>query len=172
MADRPNPRNSMKTKLISVFILLYFNNLQLQSINAIICSEHAIIDEYHLNPPQTAGADYAQNIALPTQALLAIEELEPKTPWCLSIQHTHSIGGTALYARVRYDLLRPENWDPSSPVEAPITLSAVPLISGIGSIRELVIEFELRGTSVATDYDLRVENLLWTLTGSGCPAAP
>jgi len=25
---------------------------------------------------------------------------------------------------------------------------------------------------VATDYDLRHENLLWTLTGGGCPAAP
>jgi hypothetical protein len=51
-------------------------------------------------------------------------------------------------------------------------LSAEPLISGIGSIRELVVEFELRGASVVTDYDLRVENLLWTLTGGGCPAAP
>jgi hypothetical protein len=45
-------------------------------------------------------------------------------------------------------------------------------MSGIGSIRELVVEFELRGASVATDYHLRVENLLWTLTGGGCPAAP
>jgi hypothetical protein len=170
--DRPNFRNSIKSKLLVVFILLYFNNLQSQSINVITWSDHAIIDENHLYPPLTAGADYAQNIALPTQALLAIEELEPETPWCLSIQHTHSIGGAALYARVRYDLLRPENWDPGSPVEAPISLSAEPLISGIGSIRELVVEFELRGASVATDYDLRAENLLWTLTGGGCPAAP
>ncbi len=162
----------MKTKLVSVFILLYFNTLQSQSINVIMWSDHAIIDENHLDPPQTAGADYAENIALPTQALLAIEELEPETPWCLSIQHANTIGGAALYASVRYDLLRPENWDPSSPVEAPISLSAEPLMSGIGSIRELVVEFELRGASVATDYDLRVENLLWTLTGGGCPAAP
>ena len=162
----------MKTNLLGVFILLFFNTLKSQSINVIMWSDHAIIDENHLDPPHTAGADYAQNIALPTQALLAIEELEPETPWCLSVQHTHSIGGAALYARVRYDLLRPENWDPISPVEAPISLSAEPLISGIGSIRELVVEFELRGASVATDYDLRVENLLWTLTGGGCPAAP
>ena len=162
----------MKTKLVSVFILLYINNLQSQSINVIMWSNNVIIDENHLDPPQTAGADYAENIALPTQALLAIEELEPETPWCLSVQHTNTIGGAALYASVRYDLLRPENWDPSSPVEATISLSAEPLISGIGSIRELVVEFELRGASVATDYDLRVENLLWTVTGGGCPAAP
>ena len=162
----------MKTKLVSVFILFYFNNLQSQSINVIMWSNNVIIDENHLDPPQTAGADYAQNITLPTQALLAIEELEPETPWCLSVQHTNTIGGAALYASVRYDLLRPENWDPSSPVEATISLSAEPLISGIGSIRELVVEFELRGASVATDYDLRIENLLWTLTGGGCPAAP
>ena len=162
----------MKTKLLSIFILLYYNTLQSQSIHVVMWSDHAIIDENHLDPPLTAGADFAQNIALPTQALLAIEELEPETPWCLSVQHTHSIGGAALYARVRYDLLRPENWDPSSPVEALISLSPVPLISGIGSIRELVVEFELRGVSVATDYDLRAENLLWTLTGGGCPAAP
>ncbi len=162
----------MKTKLVSVFILLYINNLQSQSINVIMWSNNVIIDENHLDPPQTAGADYPQNIILPTQALLAIEELEPETPWCLSIQHANTIGGAALFARVRYDLLRPENWDPSSPVEAPISLSAEPLMSGIGSIRELVVEFELRGASVATDYDLRVENLLWTLTGGGCPAAP
>jgi len=162
----------MKTKLVSVFILFYFNNLQSQSINVIMWSNNVIIDENHLDPPQTAGADYAENIALPTQALLAIEELEPETPWCLSVQHTNTIGGAALYASVRYDLLRPENWDPSSPVEATISLSAEPLISGIGSIRELVVEFELRGASVATDYDLRVENLLWTVTGGGCPAAP
>ena len=162
----------MKTKLLSVFILLYFNFLQSQSLNVIMWSDYTHIDENHLDPPQTAGADYAQNIALPTQALLAIEELEPETPWCLSIQHTHSIGGAALYARVRYDLLRQENWNPSSPVEAPVSLSAEPLLSGIGSIRELVVEFELRGASVAEDYDLRVENLLWTLTGGGCPAAP
>ena len=57
-------------------------------------------------------------------------------------------------------------------MEAPISLSAEPLISGIGSIRELVVEFELRGANVAKDYDLRIENLLWTLTGGGCPAAP
>jgi hypothetical protein len=162
----------MKTKLFSITILLYFNFLQSQSLNVIMWSDYTHIDENHLDPPQTAGADYAQNIALPTQALLAIEELEPETPWCLSIQHTHSIGGAALYASVRYDLLRPENWDPSSPVEAPVSMSAEPLLSGIGSIRELVVEFELRGASVATDYDLRVENLLWTLTGGGCPAAP
>ena len=162
----------MKTKLLGVFIILFINTLQSQSLSVIVWSEHAIIDENHLDPPLTAGADYAQNIALPTQALLVIEELEPETPWCLSVQHTHSIGRAALYARVRYDLLRPENWDPSSPVEAPISLSSEPLISGIGSIRELVVEFELRGASVETDYDLRVENLLWTLTGGGCPAAP
>jgi hypothetical protein len=162
----------MKSKLLSVFILLYISNLYSQSLNVIMWSDYAIIDENHLDPPHTAGADYAQNIALPTQAMLAIEELEPEAPWCLSIQHTHAIGGAALYAHVRYDLLRPENWNPSSPVEAPITSSAEPLISGIGSIRELVVEFELRGASVATDYDLRVENLLWTLTGGGCPAAP
>jgi hypothetical protein len=162
----------MKNTLLGVFTLLFFNTLQSQSINVVMWSDYATIDENHLDPPLTAGADYAQNIALPTQALLAIEELEPETPWCLSIQHTHSISGAALYARVRYDLLRPENWDPSSPVEAHISLSAEPLMSGIGSIRELVVEFELRGASVATDYDLRVENLLWTLTGGGCPAAP
>jgi hypothetical protein len=161
----------MKTKLVSVFILLYINNLQSQSINVIMWSNNVIIDENHLDPPQTAGADYAQNITLPTQALLAIEELGPETPWCLSVQHAHSIGGAALYASVRYNLLRPENWDPSSPVQAPITLSPEPLISGIGSIHDLVVEFELRGASVATDYDLRAENLLWTLTGGGCPAA-
>ena len=57
-------------------------------------------------------------------------------------------------------------------MEAPITLSAQPLLSGIGSIREVVVEFELRDASVVEDYDLRVENLLWTLTGGGCPAAP
>ena len=157
----------MKTNLLGIYILLFFNTLQSQSINVIMWSDYAVIDENHLDPPQTAGADYDQNIALPTQALLAIEELEPETPWCLSVQHTHSIGGAALYARVRYDLLRPENWDPSSPVEAPISLSAEPLISGIGSIRELVVEFELRGASVATDYELRAENLLLTLTGGG-----
>ena len=162
----------MKTNLLSIFILLFFNTLQSQSINVIMWSDYAFIDENYLDPPHTAGADYAQNIALPTQALLAIEELEPETPWCLSVQHTHSTGGAALYASVRYDLLRPENWDPSSPLEAPISLSAKPLMSGIGSIRELVVEFELRGASVATDCDLRVENLLWTLTGGGCPAAP
>jgi len=162
----------MKNKWLGVITILFFNTLQSQSLNVILWSEHAVIDENFLDPPGTAGADYAQNIALPTQALLAIEELEPETPWCLSVQHTHSIGRAALYARVRYDLLRPENWDPSSPVEAPISLSSEPLISGIGSIRELVVEFELRGASVETDYDLRVENLLWTLTGGGCPAAP
>jgi hypothetical protein len=162
----------MKTKLISIAIILYFNILKSQSLNVTMWSDYTHIDENHLDPPQTAGADYAQNIALPTQAMLAIEELEPGTPWCLSVQHTHSIGGAALYARVRYDLLRPENWNPSSPVEAPVSLSAEPLLSGIGSIRELVVEFELRGASVAKDYDLRVENLLWTLTGGGCPAAP
>ena len=162
----------MKTKLFSITILLYFNILQSQSLNVIMWSDYAVIDENYLDPPQTAGADYAQNIALPTQAMLAIGELEPGTPWCLSVQHTHAIGGAALYARVRYDLLRPENWDPNSPLEAPITLSAEPLLSGIGSIRELVVEFELRGASVTKDYDLRVENLLWTLTGGGCPAAP
>jgi hypothetical protein len=162
----------MKTKLLGIFILLFFNTLQSQSLNVIIWPDYTVIDDYHLDPPQTAGADYAPNIALPTQALLAIEELEPETSWCLSIQHTNTIGVAALYARVRYDLLRPENWDPNSPLEAPITLSAEPLISGIGSIRELIVEFELRGASVATDYDLRVENLLWTLTGGGCPAAP
>jgi len=170
--DRLNFRNSMKTNLLFVFILLTFNVLKSQSINVIMRSDYAVIEENHLDPPRTAGADYAQNIALPTQALLAIEELEPETPWCLSVRHTHSIGGAALYARGRYDLLRPENWDPGSPVEAPISLSAEHLISGIGSIRELVVEFELRGASVATDYDLRHENLLWTLTGGGCPAAP
>ena len=162
----------MKTKLFGITILLYFNALQSQSLNVIMWSDYTHIDENHLDPPQTAGADYAQNIALPTQAMLAIEELEPGTPWCLFVQHTHSIGGAVLYARVRYDLLRQENWDPSSPVEAPVSLSAEPLLSGIGSIRELVVEFELLGASVAADYDLRVENLLWTLTGGGCPAAP
>lgn len=100
--DRPNFRNSMKTNLLVIFKQLIFNILKSQSINVIMWSDYAVIDENHLDPPRTAGADYTQNIALPTQALLAIEELEPEAPWCLSVQHTHSIGGAALYARVRY----------------------------------------------------------------------
>ena len=59
----------MKTKLLGVFTILFINTLQSQSINVIMWSDYAVIDENYLDPPLTAGADYAQNIALPTQAL-------------------------------------------------------------------------------------------------------
>ena len=117
-----------------------------------------------LNPPQTAGADYSNEIVLESQAVVNVTEISSRTPWCLRAQESY-VGAD------RADIiLRP---DPSSTVSGQgnaivLSSSPQPVYSGKGPVEGLLIEFLLVGATLDTDWEAREVNIEWTVVYGGC----
>ena len=117
-----------------------------------------------LNPPQTAGADYSNEIVLESQAMVSVSEISSRTPWCLKAQESY-VGAD------RADIiLRPDHSNTSRGQGNTIVLSSSPqpIYSGEGPVEGLLIEFLLVGTKLDRDWEAREVNVEWTVAYGEC----
>ena len=117
-----------------------------------------------LNPPQTAGADYSNEIVLESQAVVNVTEVSSRTPWCLKAQESYVDPDLADI------ILRP---DPSSTVSGQgntivLSSSPQPIYSGVGPVEGLIIEFLLLGATLDRDWEAREVNVEWTVVHEEC----
>ena len=117
-----------------------------------------------LNPPQTAGADYSNEIVLESQAVVNVIEISPRTPWCLNAQESYA------YTNLADIILRPY---PSSTVSGQgntivLSSSPQPVYSGVGPVEGLLIEFLLLGATLDKDWEAREVNVEWTVVYGEC----
>ena len=117
-----------------------------------------------LNPPQTAGADYLNEIVLESQAVLNVTEISPRTPWCLKARESYVDPDRADI------ILRP---DPSNTARGQgntiiLSSSPQPVYSGEGPVEGLLIEFLLVGATLDRDWEAREVNVEWTVVYGEC----
>ena len=117
-----------------------------------------------LNPPQTAGADYSNEISLESQALINVTEISSRTPWCLKAQETNGAQGVADI------VLRPDHSSSARGRGNTIVLSGSPqpVYSGEGPVEGLLIEFLLVGAKLDRDWEAREVNVEWTVAYGEC----
>ena len=117
-----------------------------------------------LNPPQTAGADYSNEIILESQALINVTEISSRTPWCLKAQETYRAQGVADI------VLRPDHSSNAGGHWNNIILSSTPkpVYSGVGPVEGLLIEFLLVGANLDSDWEAREVNVEWTVVYGEC----
>jgi hypothetical protein len=122
------------------------------------------IGEESLNPPQTAGADYSNEIVLESQAVVNVTEISPRTPWCLKAQESH------VDADLADIILRPDPLNTVSGHGNTIVLSSFPqpVYSGEGPAEGLLIEFLLVGAKLDRDWEAREINIEWTVVYGEC----
>lgn len=117
-----------------------------------------------LNPPQTAGADYSNEIVLESQAVVNVTEISSRTPWCLKAQDSH------VDADLADIVLRPDHTNTARGQGNTIVLSSFPqpVYSGEGPVEGLLIEFLLVGAELDKDWEAREVNVEWTVVNEGC----
>ena len=117
-----------------------------------------------LNPPQTAGADYSNEIVLESQAVVNVTEISPRTPWCLKAQESYA------YADLADIILRPDHSSTAGGQGNTIVLSSSPqpVYSGKGPVEGLLIEFLLVGATLDRDWEAREVNVEWTVVHGEC----
>ena len=117
-----------------------------------------------LNPPQTAGADYSNEIVLESQAVVNVTEISSRTPWCLKAQDSH------VDADLADIVLRPDHTNTARGQGNTIVLSSFPqpVYSGEGPVEGLLIEFLLVGAELDKDWEAREVNVAWTVVYGEC----
>lgn len=117
-----------------------------------------------LNPPQTAGANYSNEIVLESQAVVNVTEISPRTPWCLKAQESYVDPDLADI------VLRPDHSSIAAGHGNTIVLSTSPqpVYSGEGPVEGLLIEFLLVGAKLDRDWEAREVNVEWTVVHGGC----
>lgn len=117
-----------------------------------------------LNPPQTAGADYSNEILLESQAVVNVTEISSRTPWCLKAQDSYA------YADIADIVLRPDHTNTARGQGNTIVLSSSPqpVYSGEGPVEGLLIEFLLVGAELDKDWEAREVNVEWTVVYGRC----
>ena len=117
-----------------------------------------------LNPPQTAGADYSNEIVLESQAVVNVTEISSRTPWCLKAQDSN------VDADIADIVLRPDHTNTARGQGNTIVLSSFPqpVYSGEGPVEGLLIEFLLIGAKLDRDWGAREVNVEWTVVYGEC----
>ena len=129
----------------------------------------AEVNAEDLDPPFTAGADYQQEIFLQAQASVAVTDIPEDAAWCLSAQRLgQSSGSASLVVAADYTTVGSYQYNPSSPVKATIGNVPVAVFSGIGPVQNLLFSFLLEGATLKTDWQIRSEEILWSVKNGKC----
>ena len=158
----------MKRFLLLVFWMLV-HTCEAQQFWVQMNVGYAEVNAADLDPPYTAGADYQQEIFLQVQASVAVTDLPEDAAWCLSVQRLgQSSGSASLVVVPDYTTVGSYQYNPSSPVKSTIGNVPVPVFSGIGPVQNLLISFLLEGATLETDWQIRSEEILWTVKNGKC----
>lgn len=160
----------MRMRHTILLVFLITSAVHSQNFWVSLSQNQESIGAEHLSPPNTAGADYANNIILESIAYVSLTGIEEDLPWCLFAQRINNMSGVApLTLKVDYSELNPQQWGSNSPIKCVLSQIPNPCFSGVGPIEYLPINFQLENASVANDWELRTDEILWTVKTIGCP---
>jgi len=158
----------MKQQLLCFFYILSVP-LVGQNLWVDVSSPLNEVNEASLNPPFTAGADYANELLLESKAYISITEVPRRTPWCLTVQGQNPSSSVAsILVRPDYTSVSSQTWNNNLPTTITLSTTPQPVFSGEGSLEGLIIEFLLSGAQLETDWEPRENSIEWTVVSGEC----
>jgi hypothetical protein len=164
----------MPIRLLLTFLYLLISNLlNSQSLYINYTKSQANINETHLNPPQTAGADYASSIPMDQGAFISVQDIRSRTNWCLLAYHTEPLQGSATL-KIIPDItsVPPENIGTNTPTQLLLRGQPQPLFSGAGPVDQLFLSFSLENAHVSQNVKTTPIYIQYQLVEGGCPTGP
>jgi hypothetical protein len=164
----------MPIRLLLTFVYLLISNiLNSQSLNIYYTKSQANINETHLHPPQTAGADYASSIPMDQGAFISVQDVRSRTNWCLLAYHTKPLQGSATL-KIIPDItsVSPENIGTNTPTQLLLRGQPQPLFSGAGPVDQLFLSFSLENAHVSQNVKTTPIYIQYQLVEGGCPTGP
>jgi hypothetical protein len=164
----------MPIRLLLTFLYLLISNLlNSQSLYINYTKSQANINETHLNPPQTAGADYASSIPMDQGAFISVQDIRSRTNWCLLAYHTEPLQGSATL-KIIPDItsVPPENIGTNTPTQLLLRGQPQPLFSGAGPVDQLFLSFSLENAHVSQNVKTTPIYIRYQLVEGGCPTGP
>lgn len=134
-----------------------------------VVPEFSEIGAESLQPPYTAGANYAEEIRLNSKAWVQFSEIPPDSKWCLLARSTETKqGGAAIQLRPDYMSVSAVQWSANSPELIQLENRPNAVFSGIGEVGSLLIEFIVYGAELSKDWQPRDISIEWTVESGGC----
>ncbi|MDA9218069.1 hypothetical protein N9O65_02255 [Schleiferiaceae bacterium] len=162
----------IRTLLVSIYILIS-SILRSQSLSINYLESRVEINETHLLPPQTAGADYAASIPLDQGAFVSVQGVRSRTNWCLLAYHTEPLQGSATL-KISPDItsVPPENIGTNTPAQLILQGQPQPLFSGTGPVDQLFLSFTLEHAHVSQNVNTTPVYIQYQLLEGCCPPGP
>ena len=164
----------MLIRILLILLYIFISNLlRSQSLSINYTESRVEINETHLQPPQTAGADYATSIPLDQGAFVAVQSVRSRTNWCLLAYHTQPLQGSATL-KITPDLASVplENIGTNTPAQLLLQGQPQPLFSGIGPVDQLFLSFTLENAHVSQNVNTTQVYIQYQLQEGGCPPRP
>lgn len=158
----------MKQRLLCFFYVLSLPLIG-QNIWVDVASPLNEVSEASLDPPFTAGADYANELLLESKAYISVTEVPRRTPWCLTVQGQNPSSSVAsILVRPDYTSISNPTWNNNLPTTITLSTTPQPVFSGEGSLEGLIIEFLLSGAQLEADWAPREVSIEWTVVSGEC----
>ena len=158
----------MKQRLLCFFYILSVP-LVGQNLCVDVSSTINEVSEASLDPPFTAGADYANELLLESKAYISVTEVPRRTPWCLTVQEQNPSSSVAsILVRPDYTSVSSQTWNNNLPTTITLSTTPQPVFSGEGSLEGLIIEFLLSGAQLEADWEPREVSIDWTVVSGEC----
>ena len=162
----------IRVLLILLYILIS-NLLRCQSLSVNYTESRVEINSTHLQPPQTAGADYAASIPMDQGAFVSVQGVRTRTNWCLLAYYAEPLQGSAAL-KIIPDIasVPPENIGINMPTQLLLRGQPQPLFSGTGPVDQLFLSFTLEHAHVSQNANTAPVYIQYQLVEGGCPAGP
>lgn len=164
----------MPIRLLLTFIYMLISSLlNSQSLYINYTKPQANINETHLHPPRTAGADYASCIPMDQGAFVSVQDVRSRTNWCLLAYQTEPLQGSATL-KIIPDItsVPPENIGTNTPAQLLLREQPQPLFSGAGPVYQLFLSFSLEHAHVSQNVNTTPIYIQYQLVEGGCPQGP
>ncbi|MDB2403930.1 hypothetical protein N9W22_01345 [Schleiferiaceae bacterium] len=159
--------------ILLIVYLLIINILKGQSLAVNYSQSLVEITGTHLQPPQTAGADYAPSIPLNQGAFVSVQGVRPRSNWCLLAYHTEPLqGNTTLKITPDLASVPQENIGTNTPTQLLLQGQPQPLFSGTGPVDQLFLSFTLEHAHVSRNVNTTPVYIQYQLQEGGCPPGP
>jgi len=164
----------MLVRILLVLLYIFISSLlRSQSLSIDYLESRVEINQTHLQPPQTAGADYAPSIPLNQGAFVSVQDVRSRATWCLLAYGNPPIQGSATL-KIIPDIasVPPEVVGTNTTSEIILQVQPQPLFSGIGPVDQLFLSFTLEHAQVSQNVNTSPVYIQYQLQEGGCPPGP
>jgi hypothetical protein len=158
----------------ALVVLLWCGTTYGQSLIVQTSKPQQTVSAEDLSIPFYAGADYALTIDLKTTSTISVFGVPPEIEWCLFARRPNWAPNESQIK------LTPDistfHTSPSGGIDKSLTpasldtgIEMLPVLSGYGEVKSVLIDWSLTGASVLIDYGLQDKSIQWRLINRGCP---